>query len=294
MLVAFSMVLALWAAPAHAGLDARCQDLAAGGPPEGYDEIAQQDFLHNYYALATTFSPLHAPVPHEGGHGSIGIDGLFVPPLGCQRRLILGYTQTLDTNTFPVFPRLQASYSFPRLGIATLYAGVAYTPPIRIANTSASILSAELGIGAQLGPALQVGARFHATTNRTVAEINTPFIPGDPAFQDLFISTTFGVDAMVGLKMDKVVPYISVGFTDASTFFYVGDEGVTVNNFHPFAGLAASAGADALVTERLKVAVEAYGAAGGFTLPDPAVESLDGFGRYGTMLTVRARLAYQL
>lgn len=282
---------ALIATPAHAGLDARCAELSAGGPPDDYDEIAQQDFLQNYYALATTLSPMHAPAPTRA---SIGIDGSVIPPLGCSRRLVLGYTQTQDTNTWPVAPRLRLVYAFPQVGQTVFYGGVAYTPPIKLAGTSASILSAELGVGVLLGESLQFGARFHATTNRTVAEVHTPAIPGDPVFQDLYIATSIGLDAMVGVRVDTVVPYVSVGLTDVSTFFYMGDESVTINNFHPYLGLVASAGADAQVTDNLRLVLEFYAAPGGYTLPDPNVTTLAGLGRYGRLYTGRARLALEL
>ena len=50
---------------AHGYVAEECQDVADAGPPADYDEQAQQDFLLNYFALATTLSPLHAPVPSE-------------------------------------------------------------------------------------------------------------------------------------------------------------------------------------------------------------------------------------
>ena len=47
---------------AYASVDEKCMGLAK---PADYNEQAQQDFLSNYVALATTFSPLHGPIPDD-------------------------------------------------------------------------------------------------------------------------------------------------------------------------------------------------------------------------------------
>ena len=61
------------------------------------------------------------------------------------------------------------------------------------------------------------------------------------AFDDLYLASTFGLDAMVGYEAGIVTPYASLGFTDVSTFFYIGDDAVVTNNLHPYAGLASPA-----------------------------------------------------
>src|SRR5262245_49294840 len=109
---------------AHAQIDPRCLDFV---PPEDWtpaDDVAQQDFLMNYFALSTTFSPVHAPVPHEGGHGAIGMDVAIIPPLGCAHRFVLNFIKTESTNKSPVIPKLRASYAFPTVGKTTPYAGM--------------------------------------------------------------------------------------------------------------------------------------------------------------------------
>ena len=64
-----------------------CQDLADSQPSD-YDEQVQQDFLANYVMLAMTYSPAHAPIPHEPGHGAIGVGLQVIPPLGCKKRFV--------------------------------------------------------------------------------------------------------------------------------------------------------------------------------------------------------------
>ena len=51
---------------AQASVAEECQELAQQGPPDDYQEADQEAYLLNYFSLATTFSPLHAPVPHAG------------------------------------------------------------------------------------------------------------------------------------------------------------------------------------------------------------------------------------
>ena len=86
---------------AQAYVDPACRDVADQGPPEDYSEAAQTDYLLNFFSLATTFSPLHGAIPNEPGTGSMGVELAIIPPLSCERRLVLAYTKTEDTNKAP-------------------------------------------------------------------------------------------------------------------------------------------------------------------------------------------------
>ena len=75
-------------------------------------------------------------------------------------------------------------------------------------NTIASI---EAGFGAGNADliGLQYGARFHATVMKTVAEIATPFDSNATvSYKDLYLGSTFGIDAMVGWGMEQLNPYL--------------------------------------------------------------------------------------
>lgn len=276
---------------ARAYVDPKCAGLTL---PDDYDEQAQQDFLANYPALYTTLSPVHGPLPHEPGHGSIGVDLDIVPPVSCAHRLVLNYSKTEDTNKTPLIPRPRVTYAFPAIGKLVPYAGFAYVPPIKVFGTRNVILSGEIGAGIPLGETVQLGARFHATSQKTVGEIATPFVEGDPAFEDLYIASTFGLDAMFGLDLGSVTPYLAAGVVDVSTFFYIGDDNVVTNNYHPYFGPAASLGVDGLVKDRFRFGGELYAAPGGYSLPDKTVESVKPAGRYGHLYTGRFRLAVEL
>ncbi len=261
------MMMALLAAAAlsssaNAFVAEECVETANAGPPADYSEQGQQDFLLNYFSLATTFSPLHAPVPHKPGTGSIGLELAGIPPLGCDRRLVLDYTKTEDTNKTPVAPRPRVSFTFPKLGPVAIYAGLGYVPPVTVFGTRNVIVSAEAGFGIPLDSGLQLGARYHATLMKTVAEIATPFNEGDPAYDDFYMGSTFGLDAMVGYKVPKWTPYLALGMTDVSTFFYIGDDGLVTNNLAPFFGPVASVGTQWRPSSSIVVAGEFYTAIG--------------------------------
>jgi hypothetical protein len=261
--------------------------------PDDYDEQAQRDFMANYVAMATTLSPIHAPVPHEGGHGAIGLDLAVIPPLSCERRFAFNHTKTEDTNKVPVVPKPRLTYAFPSFGPVTLYGGFAYVPPLTIGGVRSVVMSGEAGVGLTFANA-QAGVRFHATMHKTIGDVATKFTEDAEDFDDLFMASTVGIDGMFGYKIGPVVPYLAAGLTDASTFFYVGDDGAISNNFHPYFGPTFSVGVDSLFLDRIRVGGEFYGAPGGSSLPDKDADKLDGLGRYGHIYTARIRLAVEL
>lgn len=246
-------------------------DGTPGPAPVGYSEQGQQDFLLNFFSLATTFSPLHAPIPQAGGTGTVGLELAVIPPLPCSRRLVLDYTKTEDTNKTPVAPRPRVSFSMPTrntaIGSVVPYGSFGYVPPITFAGTRNVIVSVEAGIGVspQEGGGIQYGLRYHATLMKTIAEIATPFNEGDPTALDFYMGSTFGVDGMFGYRAKKWTPYVALGFTDVSTFFYIDDDGLVINNEAPYAGLAASAGTQWRIAEHWQSAGELYLAPGNIT-----------------------------
>ena len=245
---------------ASAYVDEKCQDVADGGVPEGYSEQGQQDYLLNFFSLATTLSPLHPPVPYEPGHGSVGLETSFIPPLSCERRLVLNYTKTEDTNKAPILPRPRLLFAFPGDKYGVFYAGLGYVPPVTVFGTRNVISSMEVGWGKPTKGPFSYGARFHATLMKTVAEIATPFEEGDEPADDFYMGSTFGLDLMAGYKLKGVEPYLALGYTDVSTFFYIGDDAVVTNNGTPYAGLATSLGLSVKAIKHVDMAFEYYGA----------------------------------
>jgi len=289
-------VIALLASTAFAMLDPSCDQLAR---PDDYYEVRQQDFMMNHFALSSTFSAIHGPVPHEAGRGSLGVEASVIPPLNCYQRAAFDYTKTEDTNKSPVLPRLRGSFVFPGQGLS-LYAGVGFTPPVPVAGVSSFLFSGELGIGGDVGWA-QLGARAHASILRSVGDVATAFEPDAPPVDDLYVGSSLGVEVSAGMPVGaerNVVPYVAIGITDVSTLFVVGDDGVVVSNFHPYFGPTASLGVDALLLKRLRTGAEFYAAPGGFSRPagapaDPA-SAPPGFGAYGHLYTIRAKIGLEL
>jgi hypothetical protein len=284
----FLNILLLTPQVALAEVFEHCEDL---DKPDDYDETVQQDFLQNFPALVSSFSAIHAPIPHAPGHGMIGINLSGVPYLSCEQQYVLGWTKTEDTNRTPVIPLPRISFAFPVSGSSKLvpYGGVGYLPPVTLMETRTVILSAELGLGYDFDGPLSAGLRGHATSMKIVADVASHFSPEDPDVVDLFIGHTFGVDAMVGYDTPNFTPYLAVGFTDVSTFFYIGDTGVVTDNRHPYFGLTTSAGVDMLLAEKWRLGGELYYAPGGYSLPDPNISSVEKASRYGNLFTARMR-----
>ncbi len=287
---------------ATAQIAPECADFANDQPAD-YDEQVQQDFLANYVALSMTYSPAHAPIPHEPGHGAVGVGLQVIPPLGCGKRFVLDWTKTEDTNKTPVAPVPRVTFAFPTLGPVHLYGGVGYLPPVTILGTRNVIFQAEFGGAVALGEEeqIQVGARIHSSSIRTIADVATAFVETDPAVLDLYLGSSVGAGLMGGyaLKELGITPYASVGFTDISTFFFIGDDGLIANNLHPYAGLDFSLGVDGLTMERLRWAFELYGAPGGVSVPKAGgdntldISNVDG-ANYGSLYTARIRLGFEL
>jgi hypothetical protein len=278
------------ATPAFAQIAPECADIPM---PDDYDEQAQADFMANSVALATSWSPVHGPIPHQPGHGAIGVNVGVIPPLSCERRFVLSHTKTEDTNKSPAVPRLFASAALPAVGKVVPYLSFGYIPPVPLLGTTNVIVSGELGAGLPLGPHAQVGARFHATLQKTIGEIATPFTADEPAYDDLYLASTYGADGLFGWSFGAVTPYVALGWMDASTFFYIGDDAVVANNLHPYNGPTTSLGVDALGWKHLRVGGELYAAWGGYSTPDDTVDSITPASRYGRMYTGRIRVGYE-
>ena len=269
------MLFILLSFSAQGAVDSACLSVAdtdgdgsPGPAPADYSEVGQQDFLLNFFSAATTMSPLHAPIPNPEGKGSIGVELALIPPLSCERRLVLNYTKTEDTNKVPVLPRPRMSFSFPAIHTKKAkiipYGGLGYVPPLVIMDTQNVIVSVEAGVGIadKQEKGLQYGLRGHATLMKSVAEIATPFTEDGETLPDFYMGSTFGFDAMFGFRKETVTPYLAVGFTDISTFFYIDDDGVVVNNQDPFAGPVLSLGVQWRANKKVQTAAEFYTAPG--------------------------------
>ena len=140
----------------------------------GYSEVQQNNFLLNFYSLATTFSALHAPIP-RARYRFVGFRGVWNAQLKCEQRLVLSYTKTEDTNKTPILPRPRGSFAFPSIDLSNgksivPYAGFGYVPPVPIGGTRNVMISMEAGAGyADLAEGKwQTGIRYHATLMRTI------------------------------------------------------------------------------------------------------------------------------
>lgn len=292
------LILAATVLPAlaHAEVDPACAGLVK---PADYDEQVQQDFQQNHFALTSSFSPVHGAVPHAPGRGMLGVHLAILPALSCEQRFVLDFTKTEDVNKSPILPRVVGSFSFPALWrIVVPYAGVGFFPTIPFNGTRNLVLSGEVGVGILAHEYVDVGARFHTTMLRSYGDFATAFDPEeDPVVEDVYVGSTWGVDAVLSfpieVKNHQITPFVSVGYLDASSFFFVGDTSVSIDNLHPYGSAAFSVGLDALVVDRLRLGAEFYGAPGGYTVVAPGTPNVDDASRYGRTYTGRFRIGYE-
>jgi hypothetical protein len=296
MRVSLAVVVLFAPSIAWADVDPKCAGLSK---PADYDEQVQQDFQQNYFALATSYSPGHAAIPHQPGHGAVGLQASLMPPLGCEQRFVLDWSKTEDPNKSPVVGRIFASYAFPAIKkIVVPYASFGFLPTFPINGTRNLLVSGELGLGVHAHQYVDVGARFHASLLRSYGDYATAFdTKTQPVVEDVYMGSTWGADVLISapieVKKATISPFVSVGYTNASTFFFVGDDSFAGSNLHPYSGAAISAGLDTLIVKHVRLGVEFYGAPGGYSLPDKTVTSVDQDARYGHLYTARGRLGYE-
>ena len=239
------------------------EDNPCFGARQKFADVEQQNHMLNFFAAATTMSPLHGPLGGDPGHGTVGLDVLVMPPLSCEQRIVWQDLETgdggktEDTNKSPIVPRPHLTFSFPELAGWHLYGSAAYVPPVPFAGTRNVLMGFEFGVGRELA-GLQVGARFHASLLKTIGDIATKLNEADEDLDDFYLASTFGLDFMVGRNYGAWTPYLSGGVLDVSTIFYVDDTGVMVNNTSPYFGPAFAVGTEADLVEKLALAFEFY------------------------------------
>lgn len=234
--------------------------------PADYDEAVQQGHLQNYFAASFLLTPMAPIVPYDKSRAGLGLELGFVPPLGCEERLVLDGTKTEDTNKLPVSPRPRLTLMLPDLGPISSYAGLTLFPPVPTPAGTILQTGGELGAGWRSGFGLLVGARAHLSFARVRAEIATPMAPGDEAYDDLFFASVLGADVGVAWRFElslleltvALTPYANAGVSDVTTLFIVGDDFAVVQNpDYAWWGATAAAGVQALVwDEHIELVVE--------------------------------------
>ena len=124
-----------------AGAEPLNEDNPCFGERQKLEDNAQFDHMLNFFAAATTMSPLHGPMGGEAGQGRVGVDVLIMPPLSCGQRIVFQDLETgeggktEDTNKSPIVPRPHVSFAFPQVKGWQIYGTAAYIPPVPFAGT---------------------------------------------------------------------------------------------------------------------------------------------------------------
>ena len=145
-------------------------------------------------------------------------------------------------------------------------------PPVEIPDVGSILPSGvEFAAGMEVAPNLTVGSRAHLNFTRVRAEIATPFVTGDTAYDDLFFASSLGADLALSYNLSALgyaglTPYLSAGIADVSTLFIVGDDLIVTQNVdYPWSGVLAAAGVQMVFAKHFEVTVEGSTASPIFT-----------------------------
>jgi hypothetical protein len=234
--------------------------------PADYSEDYQQSYLQNYFAAGFLLTPMAAPVPFaltkDAPRASVSLELGWIPPLSCERRLVLNGTKTEQTNKSPVNPRPRVRAQLPSIGPVTPFFGVALMPPVPTPLGTFLQVGGELGAGYRHESGFSIGVRAHLDFARVRSEIAEPFNPESAPVEDLFFANVSGADVGVAYSFPianvvELTPYLHTGIADISTLFIVGDDLLLVQNTKtPWAGALTSLGVQALWFNLVDVAVE--------------------------------------
>ncbi len=270
------LCLFLSSEPSRADLSPECLDVEV---PADYSEAKQAAFLQNYFSAAFSMSSMGPVLPYSGlsragekRSAGLSLELLGIPPLSCQQRLAYAndpsLIKTQDANQLPLFARPRLQVMLPKIAGLSSMLGATFFPPILTPAGTVMQVGAEASLGYESKFGLQVGVHGHFSMARMRAEIAAPLVDGEPAVEDLFMSSFFGLDLGAAYAIDRfelvfLRPYLNLGWADASTLFVVGDDLVVAQNTqHPWNGLTASLGLQTLwLNKRLEVSAEFYTAA---------------------------------
>jgi len=253
------LIALLVSANAFGQISSDCEGVVV---PDDYNEASQQAFLQNYFSAAFAMTALHAPLPfiRRSSKASIALEAAWVPPLNCQRRLVVGGTKTEETNRTPIFPRPRLTVALPSLGPIDSYIEVVALPPIKTPLGRVMQMGGEFGLGRAFDFGLSIGARTHLSIIHARSEIAGPFNEGDTIYDDLLIASSLGAEIGIGYthkNLDWITPYATAGIGDVSTMFIVGDNlSIVQNTTEPWSGLTASLGAQMFFWDHLLVVFE--------------------------------------
>src|SRR6185369_8758565 len=165
---------------------------AAAAPGAAQTMLEQQERLIDIHSLLLDLPPLEAPGALRPFQVSLGVEGITIPSIdgatGTRRQI------TASDHT-PLFPRPRLMVGLPAPGALRAFAGLAYIPPVTVADVATHYGAAEAGLAYAPGP-LSVALRGHAVYAFSKSPVT------DPATRDTLESFLYGADVGAGYALD--------------------------------------------------------------------------------------------
>lgn len=297
--LSFTVFMSAAEAVDYKGFDPRC---VGEVDFDAVDTAANGDFMAATGGLNSSRSTMAPPIPYPRPVIELGVRANMMPPVSCQHRTVFfdGGPKTEDVNPTPVMPSLDLMVAWPIGDWAVTAGGGAFPVGVGIPRigrpgfrTYMGLNSAEIGVGREVSDnGLQLGLRASMTTMKVVGDVAGRFEQDGGDYDDFLQSSNRGVDLVIGKDLCNtcnkgLLLFGSAGWTDNSSFLWIGDDGFVVVPTIPYSGPAFSAGAS-WVTNRTRSTVSLYAAP--FSLMgDPGdLKRSD----YGRLYTARFHFAF--
>ena len=225
---------------------------SAAGPAGAQTMLDQQLRLIDIHCLLLDLPPVEAPGALRALQVSLGVEAITIPSIDGTTG---GKRQITASDHTPLYPRPRLLVGLPLPADFRAFAGLAYIPPITIAEVSSHYGGAEAGVAYVPGP-LSVGLRGHVVQAFSRSPVT------DPQTRDSLETTIYGADVMAGYALETgfagVTPYAGLGVTHLHGRFRVTSDGVVLTSDATV--LAVQAGVRLLVLGHFEgvVELEAY------------------------------------
>ncbi len=223
--------------------------LACAAGTAGAQTMLDQELrLIDIHCLLLDLPATQAPAALRPLQMSLGVEVITVPPIdgttGSKRQI------TASDHT-PLFPRPRLMIGLPAPKGFRAFAGLAYIPPVTIADVSTHYGGAEAGIAWVPGP-LSVALRGHVVHAFSWSPVT------DPNTRDSLETFVYGADLTSGHAFEtgwaSWTPYAGLGVTHLHGRFRVTSDGVVLTSDDTV--LALQAGLRLLVSARWEAVVE--------------------------------------
>jgi hypothetical protein len=210
-------------------------------------DLSDAGFI-DIHCLLLDLPPTQAPAALRPLQLALGVEAITIPAIDGTTG---GKRQITASDHTPLFPRPRLMIGLPAPQGFRAFAGLAYIPPITVANVSTEYGGVEAGMAFAPGR-LSLGLRGHVVHAYSRSPVT------DPQTIDSLETFTYGAAITAGYSYDAGratwTPYAGVGVTHLHGRFRVSSDGVVLT--HDDTVLALQAGMRLLVSDCWEVVAE--------------------------------------